>query len=187
MNYEIDLCGRKSGAENDWKFYIYFIDSGFKRCYNIIEVRCIGRRRKMNILFFLTPKAEVACVDEDSTLRQALEKLENSGFSALPIISKQGKYIGTITEGDMLWYIKNNAYLNLFEAEDIPLQKVKRKRDNKAVSISENIDSLWEKVMNQNFVPVVDDDNVFIGIVTRRDLMGHIVKEYKNRSVQVTA
>ena len=43
----------------------------------------------MNILFFLTPKAEVACVDEDSTLRQALEKLENSGFSALPIISKQ--------------------------------------------------------------------------------------------------
>lgn len=141
----------------------------------------------MNILFFLTPKAEVACVDEDSTLRQALEKLENSGFSALPIISKQGKYIGTITEGDMLWYIKNNAYLNLFEAEDIPLQKVKRKRDNKAVSISENIDSLWEKVMNQNFVPVVDDDNVFIGIVTRRDLMGHIVKEYKNRSVQVTA
>ena len=141
----------------------------------------------MNILFFLTPKAEVACVDEDSTLRQALEKLENSGFSALPIISKQGKYIGTITEGDMLWYIKNNAYLNLFEAEDIPLQKVKRKRDNKAVSISENIDSLWEKVMNQNFVPVVDDDNVFIGIVTRRDVMGHIVKEYKNRSVQVTA
>ena len=141
----------------------------------------------MNMLFFLTPKAEVACVDEDSTLRQALEKLENSGFSALPIISKQGKYIGTITEGDMLWYIKNNAYLNLFEAEDIPLQKVKRKRDNKAVSISENIDSLWEKVMNQNFVPVVDDDNVFIGIVTRRDLMGHIVKEYKNRSVQVTA
>ena len=141
----------------------------------------------MNILFFLTPKAEVACVDEDSTLRQALEKLENSGFSALPIISKQGKYIGTITEGDMLWYIKNNAYLNLFEAEDIPLQKVKRKRDNKAVSISENIDSLWEKVMNQKFVPVVDDDNVFIGVVTRRDLMGHIVKEYKNRSVQVTA
>ena len=128
----------------------------------------------MNILFFLTPKAEVACVDEDSTLRQALEKLENSGFSALPIISKQGKYIGTITEGDMLWYIKNNAYLNLFEAEDIPLQKVKRKRDNKAVSISENIDSLWEKVMNQNFVPVVDDLGNFTGIVTRKDILRYL-------------
>ncbi|MGN0170441.1 MAG: CBS domain-containing protein [Lachnospiraceae bacterium] len=141
----------------------------------------------MNILFFLTPKAEVACVDEDSTLRQALEKLENSGYAALPIISKQGKYIGTITEGDMLWYIKNNAFLNLLDAEDIPLQKVKRKRDNKAVSISEDIESLWEKVMNQNFVPVVDDDRVFIGIVTRRDLMAHIVKEYRTKSKQVTA
>lgn len=141
----------------------------------------------MNILFFLTPKAEVACVDEDSTLRQALEKLENSGYAALPIISKQGKYIGTITEGDMLWYIKNNAFLNLLDAEDIPLQKVKRRRDNKAVSISEDIESLWEKVMNQNFVPVVDDDRVFIGIVTRRDLMAHIVKEYRTKSKQVTA
>lgn len=141
----------------------------------------------MNILFFLTPKAEVACVDEDSTLRQALEKLENSGYSALPIISKQGRYIGTITEGDMLWYIKNNAFLNLLDAEDVPLQKVKRRRDNRAVSISEDIDSLWEKMMSQNFVPVVDDDNVFIGIVTRRDLMAHIVKEYKSKPRQVTA
>ena len=28
----------------------------------------------MNILFFLTPKSEVAYINEDDTLRQALEK-----------------------------------------------------------------------------------------------------------------
>ena len=28
-------------------------------------------------------------------------------YSAVPIISRQGTYVGTITEGDLLWYIKN--------------------------------------------------------------------------------
>lgn len=135
----------------------------------------------MNILFFLTPKAEVACVDADATLRQALEKLENSGFSALPIVSKQGKYTGTITEGDLLWHIKRNAQLNIYEAEDVPLRKVKRRRDNQAVSVTEDMNRLWEKVINQNFVPVVDDDGVFIGIVTRKDIMVHFAKGYKEK------
>ena len=38
----------------------------------------------MNILFFLTPKEEVAHVEEDDTLRQVVEKLEYHGYSAIP-------------------------------------------------------------------------------------------------------
>ena len=60
----------------------------------------------MNILFFLTPKSEVAFIYDDQTLRQALEIMEHHRYSAVPIINKLGKYIGTITEGDMLWGIK---------------------------------------------------------------------------------
>lgn len=54
----------------------------------------------MNILFFLTPKEEVAHVEEDDTLRQVVEKLEYHGYSAIPLLALDGKYIGTITEGD---------------------------------------------------------------------------------------
>lgn len=135
----------------------------------------------MNILFFLTPKSEVACVEADATLRQALEKLENSGFTALPIISKRGKYVGTITEGDMLWYIKNHAHLTLFDAEDVPLKQVKRRRDNEAVSVNEDVNSLWNKVINQNFVPVTDDNGIFIGIVTRKDIMLHLQSNFSEK------
>ena len=67
----------------------------------------------MNILFFLTPKCEVAYIYEDETLRQALEKMEYHKYSAVPIISRTGRYIGTITEGDMLWGIKNKFNLSL--------------------------------------------------------------------------
>ena len=135
----------------------------------------------MNILFFLTPKAEVKCIDSDSTVRQALEKLQNSGYTALPIINKRGKYIGTISEGDLLWYIKAHPEMNLFDTEDAALKQVKRRRDNKPVSVNEDIDSLWDKIIAQNFVPVVDDDSIFIGIVTRKAIVSHLAKEYKDK------
>ena len=131
----------------------------------------------MNVLFFLTPKNDVAYIDADVTLRQALEKLEANGYTALPIVTKKGKYIGSITEGDLLWYIKDHANLTLFDAEDVPLSDVDRKRNNQAVSINAKMEDLWEKVLSQNFVPVIDDEETFIGIVTRRDVMMQLVRD----------
>ena len=93
----------------------------------------------MNILFFLTPKSEVAYIYEDYTMRQALEKMEYHRYSSIPIINKDGKYVGTITEGDLLWTIKNELSLDLRAIEDIPITDVKRRKDNRPVSIDANI------------------------------------------------
>lgn len=125
----------------------------------------------MNILFFLTPKENVAHLDDDDTLRQAFEKMEHHGYSAIPMLSKDGKYKGTIKEGDILWYIKDNDFPSLKEMEDIPILDIGRKRDIEAVNISISMDELVNKITNQNFVPVVDDNNVFIGIITRKDVI----------------
>ncbi len=125
----------------------------------------------MNILFFLTPKENVAHLDDDDTLRQAIEKMEHHGYSAIPMLSKDGKYKGTIKEGDILWYIKDNDFPSLKEMEDIPILDIGRKRDIEAVNISISMDELVNKITNQNFVPVVDDNNVFIGIITRKDVI----------------
>lgn len=122
----------------------------------------------MNILFFLTAKSEVAYIYEDSTMRQVLEKMEHYRYTAMPILKRTGEYVGTITEGDMLWAIKNEYDLNLREAEEIPVSAVPRHSDNKPVSISTDIKDLVEKALEQNFVPVTDDRGVFIGIITRR-------------------
>lgn len=61
----------------------------------------------MNVLFFLTPKSKVAYIYDDFTLRQTLEKMEYHRYSAVPLLTREGKYVGTITEGDLLWSIKN--------------------------------------------------------------------------------
>ena len=56
----------------------------------------------MNILFFLTPKAMCAYIESDDTLRQAMERMEHSGYAALPVLDKSGKYCGVVTEGEIL-------------------------------------------------------------------------------------
>ncbi len=125
----------------------------------------------MNILFFLTPKSEVEFVYEDFSLRQTIEKMEYHRFSEVPVIDRNGRYVGTITEGDLLWYIKDEWDLDIREAENVRISGIKRKRKTAAVSVGARMEDLIEKAMNQNFVPVVDDKDIFIGIVKRKDII----------------
>ncbi len=125
----------------------------------------------MNILFFLTPKSEVEFVYEDFSLRQTIEKMEYHRFSEVPVIDRNGRYVGTITEGDLLWYIKDEWDLDIREAENVRISGIKRKRKTAAVSAGARMEDLIEKAMNQNFVPVVDDKDIFIGIVKRKDII----------------
>ncbi|MGL4912648.1 MAG: CBS domain-containing protein [Romboutsia sp.] len=133
----------------------------------------------MNILFFLTPKSEVAYIYESYTMRQALEKMEYHRYSAIPIINDDGKYVGTITEGDLLWTLKNDFSLDLKSVEDIPIMNIKRRMDNAPVSVNANIEDLISKSMNQNFVPVIDDQKTFIGIIKRRDIIEYCYNKLK--------
>lgn len=131
----------------------------------------------MNILFFLTPKSEVAYIYDDYTMRQTLEKMEYHRYSSIPIINKQGEYVGTITEGDLLWTLKNDFNLDLKSVEDVSISSIRRRMDNKPVSVNANIEDLISKSMNQNFVPVIDDQNIFIGIIKRRDIIEYCYKK----------
>ncbi len=125
----------------------------------------------MNILFFLTPKVDVACILESDSLRQAMEKMEYHRFSAVPLLNREGKYIGTITEGDFLWGIKNQLHLNLKESERISVMQIKCRNNYIPVKANARMEDLIDRALNQNFVPVVDDRGLFIGIVTRKDII----------------
>ena len=127
--------------------------------------------KKVNILFFLTPKEEVAYLYDDCSLGQTLEKMELHRYTAIPLLKRSGEYLGTITEGDLLWTIKNQYQMDFKKAMDLSLSKLPRHCDNQAVKISMNIDELIAKSLDQNFVPVEDDRGMFIGIVTRRNII----------------
>ena len=130
----------------------------------------------MNILFFLTPKASCEVLYDDESIREALERMELSGYAALPIIRKEdGVYQGTLTDGDLLWALKNRCDFDLKEAQATGIMEIAHRKDYLPVSVSTDMNDLLQKVLDQNFVPVVDDRGTFIGIVTRKSILAQYV------------
>ena len=95
-----------------------------------------------NILFFLLPKAMCAFVYDDYTVRQALEKMEVSGYAALPILNRHGEYRGTLTEGDLLWALKNLCYMDMRQAEARRIMEISRRKDNVPVPVNTSMQDL---------------------------------------------
>ena len=132
----------------------------------------------MKVAFFLTLKEDVVYLPIDATMRQALERMEYHRYSAVPLLDPAGRYVGTLTEGDLLWKMKG-AGLTFAETETYRLLDVPRHVTNHPVHIDAEMEELLSKATDQNFVPVVDSRQVFIGIVRRRDLV-----KYCRRLVQ---
>ena len=135
-----------------------------------------GRYDTMNVLFLLRIKGDVKYVYDDSTLRQGLEKMRKHGYTAIPVISRTGDYVGTISEGDFLWHILRHGG-SLKEQEHFMISDILRKDYMAAVRVDATVEELVERATNQNFVPVVDDRNKFIGIVTRRDIIRYFIEK----------
>ena len=124
-----------------------------------------------SVLFFLTPKAMCAYLYDDFTIRQALEKMEAAGYAAIPILNRKGEYRGTLTEGDLLWAMKNMCAMDLRKAEAQRLMEIPRRKDNVPVRITASMQDLIERASHQNFVPEVDDYGAFIGLITRKAII----------------
>lgn len=137
----------------------------------------------MNIAFFLTPKNEVIYEYLDATMRQVIERMEHHGYTAIPLIDKEGKYVGTLTEGDLLWKLKNTPDLNFKNTENVRIIDIPRKRKHKSVSINSDVESLISLATNQNFVPVVDDEGIFIGIIKRSDIINYCYGEMRKKKI----
>ena len=129
-----------------------------------------------NILFFLLPKAMCTYLYDDYTIRQALEKMEVANYAALPIVNRRGEYRGTLTEGDVLWAMKNMCYMDMRQAEARRIMEIPRRRDNVPVRVTASMHDLIERASTQNFVPVVDDKDAFIGIITRRSIIKYCME-----------
>ena len=124
----------------------------------------------MNILFFLRPKSGVTYLTLGNSLRQGLEKMKNSGYTEVPVVDKDGTYVGTVSQGDFLWKILDEDFTDMQMAEHTPSDSLISKR-NAAVRINTTMEDLLSKAVEQNFVPVVDDFDAFVGIVTRKAII----------------
>ncbi len=131
----------------------------------------------MNILFFLTPKSEIEFAYSDSTLGEVIDVLERSTYTAIPMINRKGEYKGTVSEGDILWTLKNEADYHAGTLMDMKVSRIERGQKNEPVKVNAKVQDMFSRAMNQNFVPVIDDDDVFIGIVKRKDILQYYFEQ----------
>lgn len=125
----------------------------------------------MNAAFFLIPKSQTAFIEDDDTFRQGLEKMRYHGYTAIPVIDKAGRYVGTLTEGDFLWHIIDIGGASMEECEELHIADILRPDRNPPVKITARVEELMERLLTQNFLPVTDDNGAFIGIVTRQKVI----------------
>ena len=134
----------------------------------------------MNILFFLKPKSDIAYIYEHHSMRQALEKMKHHGFTAIPVIHKNGKYAGTLSEGDLLWAILEHSAYDNQSREKYCVCDILKGRQNTPVNVNASIEDLFLMAVTQNFIPVTDDRGLFIGIVTRSDILQHFHEKMRS-------
>ena len=97
-------------------------------------------------------------------LKEGLDKLQESGYHAIPLISREGEYIGTVTEGDFLWMMCTcGEIIGKKRTVSLQMRDLPRRCDNKAVAANAQVVDLLSHASNQNFVPVIDDRNMFVG------------------------
>ncbi|MDY4129615.1 CBS domain-containing protein, partial [Peptostreptococcus porci] len=113
----------------------------------------------MNILFFLTPKSEVVHVLDTDEIREVLRKLKSHKFSSIPILNKDGNYLGTVKEGDLLWFLES-AQTFSDTVLNTNIMEIPRRLTNETVKVDTNVEDLFTALISQNFVPVIDDSNI---------------------------
>ncbi|MCR4561649.1 MAG: CBS domain-containing protein [Bacilli bacterium] len=119
----------------------------------------------------LVPKAEVEFVFQEDTVRQVLERMAIKRYGTVPVIEKDtGKYIRSLSEGDVLFYLRDHK-LDFKELESCSCKDIPSSRNIEAISIYEDIQKLRDMILNSNYVPVVDDRGVFMGLITRRKFL----------------
>lgn len=138
----------------------------------------------MNVLMLLKHKKEVAYLYDTNTLRQGLEKMKVHGYTAIPVLAADGSYVGCVSEGDFLWHMLEHQSCDIKGQEEYLAKDIIRKDFNPAVKIDVSMEELLERSMYQNFIPVVDDRNFFIGIVTRQDIIRSMMQRAEARISQ---
>ena len=131
----------------------------------------------VNLLIFLTPKSETLYLNQNSTVRQTLENFDVHKYSVVPLIDDDGFFVSTISEGDILRFIKNSCKFDISVAEKMKIKDIELYRPYKALPISTPMDEVVRLALEQNFIPIVDDRGVYIGIVKRKSIIDFLLSK----------
>jgi CBS domain-containing protein len=103
------------------------------------------------------------------TYREAIELLIENRLTVLPVVSETGKFLGLLSEKEILKACQSfeNIDPHFLECE------IRFKKKFKTVKTSTHLDRVGFILSNKSIrhIPVLDDNGLLKGMITRRDLI----------------
>ena len=140
----------------------------------------------MNIVFLLKPKFQTRFLYDHTPVAQALKEMRNSGFSAIPVINKEGTYVGIVSEGDFLRYVLDYGTPTQ-SSQSHRVKDIMGDKTSAPVKITAKLEDLLWSAVTQNFVPVVDDNDSFVGIITRLSIITYLSNRITDLQLDMNA
>ena len=128
----------------------------------------------MNTAMLLKPKSMVAYIYGDLPAKEGLKEFIAHGFTAVPVIDREGMYLGVVSERDFLYRLLDAGSVEAADANGYTVADLVSDTRFEAVTIVADMDILFNRIIEQNFVPVIDSRGMFSGIVTRKDVLMHM-------------
>lgn len=125
----------------------------------------------MNTAMLLKPKSMVAYIYSDLTVSEGLKEFIANGYTAVPVIDRDGIFIGVVSERDFLYHVLESGTTESLQDDGLTVGNILNDTRFEAVTIDADVETLFNRIIEQNFVPVVDSRGMFSGIITRRDVL----------------
>ena len=128
----------------------------------------------------MTGIGSVNFVYADASIKDAAEAFAKCRFTMIPVLEKgSNRYLYSISSTDVLRYMA--GIRDIKEAEEDNLSSLPLSRLIAACSLEADIESIADLIANQNYVPCVNSEGVFVGLVTRKSLIFMLLGELEKR------
>jgi CBS domain-containing protein len=126
------------------------------------------------IRHLIISKDSIVTVHPDWTLERALLRLTRSGYSSVPVINSENQVEGLISKTLILDFMSENQNINY---NDLPLFQVHQAMNKNYMGIWENtpLSFALELMIDRSYVPIIDQKNMFVGILTRQAVLSEIL------------
>ncbi|MCH4169029.1 MAG: CBS domain-containing protein [Streptococcaceae bacterium] len=117
---------------------------------------------------FLIPMDNVAIFVDTNKLNHAVLVLSKNKYAKIPVVDKDEKFVGIVGLTEIISFMMENNLSMESLAEHHVLEVVK---EVNTVNPDYTLEEILHHLVDEPFLPVVAEDNMFIGIITRKELL----------------
>lgn len=118
---------------------------------------------------FLIPASRIAFVQDDNPLYHAFLILTKVKYSKIPVLDKEKRVVGLVSLAMITDKMLQTDEISIDPLNELKVKDVMQKDFDKINFVNTTLEAQLHLLIDNAFLPVVDDRGVFQGLLTRRE------------------